>query len=144
MFFNEYVFIGFIVLVVYGLEVAGHWLLFTKMGIPGWKSLIPFYNIYLRYQYTWRTKFFLACIGLAVLSGIFYAIDGSFFSTLGWICRFFAIYIDISAMFRLSKCFGKGIGYAVGLCFLPPFFMMGLGFGSAQYLGNVGNPDKLW
>ncbi|MGI6109126.1 MAG: DUF5684 domain-containing protein [Eubacteriaceae bacterium] len=37
---------------------------------------------------------------------------------------------------RLAKAFGKGTGFGIGLIFLNPIFMMILGFGSAEYLGN--------
>ena len=40
--------VGFIVLVV---SIVCNWRLFVKMGEPGWKSLIPIYNLYVMFQH---------------------------------------------------------------------------------------------
>ncbi len=37
----------------------------------------------------------------------------------------------------LAKSFGKGVGFALGLIFLPFVFFPMLGFGSAEYQGVV-------
>ena len=44
-----------------------------------------------------------------------------------------SIYISIRFAIRLAKAFGKGGGFAVGLIFLQPIFLLILGFGSAKY-----------
>ena len=36
---------------------------------------------------------------------------------------------------ELSKLFGKGVGYTVGIIFLPFIFLPMLAFGSAEYRG---------
>ena len=38
----------------------------------------------------------------------------------------------------LAKSFGKGTGFAVGLIFLAPIFILILGFGPATYQGPAG------
>jgi hypothetical protein len=40
---------------------------------------------------------------------------------------------------ELSKSFGKGAGFTVGMLFLPIIFYPILAFGSAQYVGPGGN-----
>jgi hypothetical protein len=35
----------------------------------------------------------------------------------------------------LAKSFGRGTGFALGLIFLSPIFLLILGFGSDRYLG---------
>ncbi|NZA37287.1 DUF5684 domain-containing protein [Eubacterium callanderi] len=37
---------------------------------------------------------------------------------------------------KLSKAFGHGAGYTIGLLLLRPVFILILGFGSAEYKGN--------
>lgn len=39
-------------------------------------------------------------------------------------------------MHKLSKAFGHGIGFTLGLIFLSPIFMLILGFGNSQYIGK--------
>ena len=46
-----------------------------------------------------------------------------------------AFVIAIIQQVKLSKVFGHGIGFALGLIFLSPFFRLILGFGSSQYVG---------
>ena len=43
--------------------------------------------------------------------------------------------IMIMVMLDLAKAFGKGTGFALGLIFLSPIFILILGFGGAQYVG---------
>ena len=45
------------------------------------------------------------------------------------------IIVGIIVSIDLSKSFGRGIGTALGLIFLPFIFIPILGFGSAQYVG---------
>jgi hypothetical protein len=40
----------------------------------------------------------------------------------------------------LSKSFGKGVGFTIGLIFLSFIFVLILGFGSARYVGPSGAP----
>lgn len=47
---------------------------------------------------------------------------------VGWIA-------DIVQMHKLSKSFGHGIGYTLGLLFLPSIFMLILGFSDDRYVG---------
>jgi len=97
-------------LIIYVITVAGLWKVFTKAGRPGWAAIIPIYNIWV-----------LTDIGdsgvlwfvLSVLLGL----------------PIVKIYIDV-----LQK-FGKGIGYALGMLFLPFIFVPMLGFGDAQFRG---------
>ena len=38
------------------------WRVFVKAGEPGWKCLIPIYNIYVFYKIAWEAKYFLYVI----------------------------------------------------------------------------------
>jgi len=40
----------------------------------------------------------------------------------------------------LSKSFGKGVAFTLGLLFLPVIFYLILGFGNAEYIGPAGKP----
>ena len=43
--------------------------------------------------------------------------------------------ISILYCIKLSRAFGHGIGFAIGLIFLQPIFMLILGFGNDPYYG---------
>lgn len=48
----------------------------------------------------------------------------------GWI-------IYAMSMYKLSRSFGHGIPYALGLIFLQPLFTMILGFGESKWQGRA-------
>jgi len=50
------------------------------------------------------------------------------------------IIIDVVVCIKLAKAFGKGVGYTLGLIFLPNIFTLILGFGKAEY--NAKNLEK--
>ena len=39
----------------YILQAVAYWKIFEKAGEPGWKAIIPFYNTYTQYKFTWNT-----------------------------------------------------------------------------------------
>ena len=45
----------------------------------------------------------------------------------------YSIVFTVMVAIRLSKAFGKGIGYTLGIIFLPNIFTLILGFGKAKY-----------
>jgi hypothetical protein len=100
-------------LVVVVAMVAGMWKVFEKAGEPGWAALVPIYNI----------------IELVKISG----------KEMWWVIVFFvcgpiaAIVISL----EIAKKFGQGMGFGLGLAFLPFIFYPMLGFGSAQYNRNA-------
>lgn len=103
-----------VAIVVSVLLIIAEWKIFTKAGKPGWHSLIPFLNLYDIFE----------------IAGY----SGWMFLTLlipcvGWIFM-------ILMLVKLAKAFGKGTGFAIGLIFLTNIFLLILGFGSAQYVGN--------
>lgn len=142
--------------VFYIFVVIAMWKIFTKAGIKGWKSLIPIYNMYCAYKMVgisplWILWEFLASTAfsialVAALGDRFNDYINSASAELpedvaknGWviitaiIACVITIYIGIRYAVRLAKAFGKGGGYAVGLIFLQPIFLLILGFGSAKY-----------
>lgn len=117
------------------------WKVFEKAGEPGWKSLIPIYNIYIFYKIAWEAKYFLylflgivVCyfliiIGLGGNSGAASGIGG-FLMVVLWAAVFV---MSIIAMVKLSKRFGKSGAFAIGLILLNFIFMAILAFDSSTY-----------
>lgn len=92
--------------------IVAMWKIFVKAGEPGWAAIIPYYNYYILSKIAMDK----AIIGLLLCVFVF---------PIGWII--------ISV--ELAKAFGKGMGFAAGLIFLAPIFLLMLGFGDAQYQG---------
>ena len=88
--------------------------LYEKMGYKSWYALCPGYNEYLLYKAVWG--------------------DGWKF-LLMWI-PFYNIYLAIKTMIGLSKAFGHGVGFGLGLIFLEPIFLAILALNDDQYEGN--------
>ena len=70
----------------------------------------------------WKPQLAWTYIGLGVLGGL--------------ICTIAYLVIDFKEKQHVSKAFGHGFGFGVGLFLLHPIFSMILGFGSDQYQGN--------
>ena len=49
------IFAGFwlIILAFFVLNIVAGWKIFEKAGQPGWASIVPFYNSYIRYKIFW-------------------------------------------------------------------------------------------
>ena len=131
------------VLVWYVLQVVAYWKIFTKAGKPGWHSIIPILNVYTQYDLSWKGYWGLITFGCFALSSILSAIQsqsqegGSALVAVLIIVLFIAgVVLTIIGMNKLSKAFGHGIGFTLGLIFFEPIFMLILGFGGDTYQGR--------
>ena len=119
------------------LQIIGWWKIFTKAGEAGWKSLIPLYNLYILYKISWESKYFWYLLLTVVASGVVGAIGGVIGALLSGICSIATLVLYIMLNYKLSRSFGHGGGYTVGLIFIPWLFVLILGFGSSEYRGNA-------
>ena len=56
-----------------GVQLIGCWFTYKKMHLPGWKGIIPLYNVYVLFEELWETKYFwrgVICFGIFALSFI--------------------------------------------------------------------------
>ena len=131
-----------IAIILWILLIIAWWKIFTKAGIAGWKSLIPIYNIYLLYTKIANVNFWIWAFVPYVLMSVFSAVypDGSQMPSLVALLLLVILIFYIVGYWKMSKgvstAFGKGIGYTLGLFFLPNIFHLILGFGSAKYIGQ--------
>lgn len=141
------------------LIMVSNWHIFKKLGMPGWKGIIPYYSDYMLFQTLWKTKPFWT---LVIASGVYIA--GSvlmtillplmlfvnrnaanteqmtamlviFFVVFGLLTLAFiilALVINFMLHVRMARAFGKSVGFAVGLTFLSFVFYPILAFGKAQ------------
>lgn len=126
----------------YVVLVIANWKIFTKAGEPGWKSIIPIYNAYIVYKIAWKTSWFWIGIILGAVVGLCSVFATSDAAAVAMIANIISIILTIAsivitvvAQHKLSKSFGHGVGYTLGLIFLNPIFTLILGFGSSQYQG---------
>jgi len=100
------------------IEIIGLWKIFIKAGKPGWASIIPIYNLIVLLEIIgkplwWFLLLLIPCVNIV----------------------FVVIIVN-----RLSKSFGQGVGFTIGLIFLGFIFYPLLGFGDYTYLGPGGTP----
>ena len=133
--------VGIIVgLIMMVLIMIATWKIFTKAGEKGWKCLIPVYGTYIQYKFTWSSLqgiLFLVAVLLArVLTGVFES--GTVMYSIAIIPSVYAAVVALMQTHKLSKSFGHGIGFTLGLIFLNPIFLMILGFEkNSEYVGPI-------
>ncbi|MBQ7218418.1 MAG: hypothetical protein IJS27_02840 [Ruminococcus sp.] len=140
------------------LELVGLWFTFRKMGLPGWKGIIPFYGTYVLFQKLWDVKQFWRMIiytGIyagtflfgylfSVFGGVFavtgsdyraMSISGVIFLILGILLMIASIvFLILMPMLqfqlykKLAHAFGLKDSWAWGLLFLSFVFLPIIGF----------------
>ena len=98
---------------VFLLYVISGWVIFSKAGKPGWAVLVPIYNIIVLLEIVGRPIWWIVLL----------------------LIPFVNIIVWLILVVDLAKSFGKGVGYVLGLIFLPPIFYPMLAFGSSKYVG---------
>ena len=140
------------ILIFYILYIIANWKIFTKAGEPGWKSLIPIYNVYIMYKIVNMKSWFWYQIFISICAGIMMTFDGfnpytmteteiTNFNYAAHPMTLIALAMDcvvtltaaIIYAHRTAKVFGHGTGFAIGLFFLPNIFWLILAFGSSKY-----------
>ena len=136
----------------YILTVIATWKIFKKAGEPGWKCLIPIYNVYIMYKIVGMKSWFWWMIAISICASIMFTVDGynPYTMTEAQLNSFdygahpmtiiasvilcvACIYVSIVYAWRTSKAFGHGAGYFIGLLFLQPIFWLILGFDKSKY-----------
>jgi len=96
--------------------IAGWWMIFTKAGEAGWKSIIPIWNTLVILKMVGREWWWIILLIIPIVG--------------------FVVWIIV--MNDLSKSFGHGVGFTLGLIFLSIIFLFILAFGSSMYRGPAG------
>nr|WP_294667262.1 DUF5684 domain-containing protein [uncultured Blautia sp.] len=122
------------------LQVIANWRIFTKAGEAGWKSIIPVYGDYISYKIAWQTGYFWMTLLLGLIASWIqnYANatgDNVMLLIIVFLIKIITGIIGIMYSVKLARAFGRGTGFAIGLIFLQPIFILILGFGSDPYYG---------
>jgi hypothetical protein len=117
------------------LPLIANWNIYKKMGEPGWKGIIPYYNTYVLCKHVWKTSIFWWIAGLSVATVVLTGLGASslLISLLGlaqWI-------LSIGITIKEGDAFRKGVGFIIGMIFLPFIFKLILAFGSAEFSGQA-------
>ena len=124
------------------LQIIANWRIFTKAGEAGWKSIIPIYGDYISYKIAWQPAYFWLTLILGIVSsypqGTQETKESLTVYMLVILIKIILVVISILYSIKLARAFGRGTGFAIGLIFLQPIFMLILGFGDDRYYG----PDK--
>lgn len=134
-----------VAIILYVLLVIGLYKMFVKAGEPGWKAIIPIYNTYIMFKISWKTSmfwiyFFTVLVG-TVLGQVVSVMSvaspaettGLILAIIAFILLIIAVVVNVIMCHRLSKSYGHGVGYTLGLIFLNLIFILILGLGSSQY-----------
>jgi len=111
MILTVYLVVLIVALVFAVISIIALWKIFVKADVAGWKSIIPIYNIVCLCKITWGTGWIV----------------------LAYFVPFVNFVISIMTLHKLSKSFGKGVGFTIGLIFLPLIFLLILAFGKSEY-----------
>lgn len=120
------------------LTIIGGWKMFRKFGEPGWKAIIPFYNTWVEYGYTWKAVMAIPVIVLGFGGGILMKIAeaGSALQIIASLVFLAGWVLTIIAYYKRCKAFGHGIGFTIGHVIAPGILTIILGFGKSQYIGR--------
>lgn len=117
------------------LNIIGLFKIYQKMGKPGWKGIIPFYNMYGLYDELWDKKYFWGYLLAQAVMLNPSSPSGLLFSVADLVLAVAMIVVVMKLYIKLAKAFGKGTGFGVLTFFFAPICLAVLGFGSAEYEG---------
>ena len=139
---------GIAAIIFYVLTVIACWKVFEKAGEPGWKCLIPIYSQYIMFKIVGMKNLFWILFAVSVVVSIIVTAMGfdtqniaknsmtgtNLVAALMYMAMaIFALVISIMNYNRISKVFGHGIVFTLGLIFLPYVFLLVLGFDHSKY-----------
>jgi hypothetical protein len=87
--------------------------IYNKAGKPWWAAIVPIYNIIVYLEIIGKPWWWLLLL----------------------LIPFVNVIIGIIMIHGLSKAFGHGVGFTLGLIFLGFIFMPVLAFGKSKYVG---------
>lgn len=144
--------------ILLGVELIGCWFTFKKMDLPGWKGIIPIYNIYVLFEELWEIKYFWRGIIYAavfavsfIIGEILFAIGGIFsytpypdysLATTSIVLLIIGIMFFVAALVTLimsfvvffkiyhktAKAFGLKTAWVWGMIFVPYIIFPIIGF----------------
>lgn len=100
-----------VTIVSFVFETAAAWKVFEKAGQPGWAAIVPIYNFIVWIKIAGKPVWWILPMIIPLVN----------------------IYFICSVFHNVSKNFGHGLGFTLGLLFLGGLFIPILGFGDSEY-----------
>lgn len=127
-------------IIVYSITVIAEWRILVKAGEKGWKSLIPFYNLYVSHEIvgmatTWfilEVVFWVTEVILEILEELF-SLPPEVALVIGSVIAAYTVLSEVIHIIKLCKCFGKGRGFAIGMILIPYVFSAIIAFDRSVY-----------
>ena len=115
--------------------ILGTWKFYRIMGEPGWKGLIPVYNLYLLYQKTWKKGLFIIYLCLFVMSSFLtvHTKENMIVLIAYAMVSSVIVLMDCILKYKIAKCFGYGVLFTIGLIITPFLFYPVLGYGKREF-----------
>ena len=130
------------------VQIVALWMLYDKAGQHGWAAIVPFYSSYTRFKISGKKNLFWAALAIELLTYglvVYMVVTAVGVILVGGDETQLAIKIVLALLLMIalaiaelvltilmwigfSKAFGHGGGFAVGLIFLAPIFLMVLAF----------------
>lgn len=107
-----------IIIIILFVIVISIWKIFTKAGKPGWAAIVPIYNYIVMLEVVKQPTWWIILLILPIIN---------------WI-------MAVVILHNLSKVFGQGIGFTLGLIFMPFVFLPLLAFGDYRYIDDNDEP----
>lgn len=121
------------------IGLVGLYKIFEKMGEPGWKGIVPLYNIYLLFDKLIDKMYGIGYICAVLVMSVCTALlqtsspNNVFLAVINIVASVAVLALTIMLMIRLGKAFGKSNAFIVGLVLLTPIFELMLGFDDSVY-----------
>ena len=128
--------LGLIVLAAIVLYIVAEWRILTKAGEKGWKSLIPFYCIFVSHHIVGMSHVWFIIEAITWVAELLFELFSFPEPVVFWFGIATGIFTLVSELIHVTKmcnCFGKGTGFKIGMALIPEVFFMILAFGKAEY-----------
>lgn len=124
-------------IIISGLLYVAEAMIFLKARRKSWSAVVPIYESYVLFDISIGKGILGAIDALLVYSILFVplfqyvcGINCGWYTTI-IVC--FDFILRVFTKIKLAKKFNKGIGFSIGLIFLPFIFYPILGFGKSEY-----------
>lgn len=121
-----------IALIAFAISEVAYYKTFEKMEFEGWKGLIPIYRDFVLTDEVATHEMAIALVVLEVVPLVVIPLIPTL-AVLSFSTTVASFVLECIVYNKLSRGFGKGTAFTVGLLFLNFVFMAILGFGAANY-----------
>lgn len=138
-FFVYFMIFCIIILLIYILLVIGIGGIFKKAGEDRWKSVIPFYRLWILGKISDLKKSRMIEIIIATIIALLFSVISSAVAFL-YLINLMLFLVNLNSC--LAKSFGRGDGTTIALCLFPGIVHMVLGLGKAPYISEKTNNNS--